>query len=121
MIEILWRNWRGHGYPHIIIAFVGGLALATIGLLNERKQMSLLLQGLIGCAIITILELIIGVILHNYFNMKLWDYSGMFLSYKGYTSFVFSVAWFFASILSVFVDDVIRHYVFGQPFKKYKL
>jgi len=73
IIEDIWRTWRGHGDTHWFMFVFGGLMLVLIGLLNEHKSYNppIWLQGIYGGAIITLIELISGIILHKCFDLRL--------------------------------------------------
>ena len=102
---------------------MGGLAVVIIDKINDRISwdMDLLLQGLIGCAIITFMELVVGVFA-NICNYPMWDYSNLPLNYRGIICVPFSCAWFVLAIVAVFTADAINYYVFGdEPVPYYRI
>ncbi len=123
LIEDIWRTMRNHGDTHWFMFVFGGLMLVLIGLLNEHKSFNppIWLQGVFGGIIITGSELLSGVVLHKCFNMRLWDYTGMFMNYKGYIQIQFSLGWILISVAAIFLDDFIRWSLFHEPFPQYKL
>lgn len=110
-IEVLFR---GYSYP--LMGLCGGLAFILIDKINDKISwdIDILLQGLIGSAIITLFELIIGEIsLRGYLPM-MWDYSNLPLNYKGIICLPFGLIWIGISIVAVFLADAINYYFLGE-------
>lgn len=110
-------GFRGHS--HWTMFLLGGLCFILIGGLNNYIpwEMSLIKQGLIGALIVTSLEFIFGLIFNLYFNLGIWDYSNMPFNILGQICLPFSIAWFFLSLVAIFVDDWLRYILFkeGKP------
>lgn len=88
-----------------------------LGELNEgllEWDTPLILQGIIGSAIVTGAELATGMILNVWLGLGVWDYSGMPLNYKGQICLPFSILWIFVSIAAVVLDDWLRYWLFGR-------
>lgn len=118
-IELLWR-----GYSHWTMAVVGGAALIIIGLLNEGllpAKFGILPQALVGSIIITMVELIVGIILNIWLHLGIWDYSHMWGNFLGQICPLFSFFWVLLSIVAIFVDDLMRHWFFGEPTPTYAI
>lgn len=45
----------------------------------------------------------------------MWDYSNVPLNFDGVICLPFSIAWFFLSILAIFLADAINYYVLDEP------
>ena len=58
-----------------------------------ESNYKLLLIVVVSTIILTILELITGIVMLKLFNVKLWDYSDEKLNYKGLICLKFSLAW----------------------------
>jgi len=102
LIEIAYR-----GYSHPLMFVLGGISLILVGLLNERKKPpSIVLQMIEGGLIITILELITGLL----FNMdyEIWDYRNIPLNFKGQICLPFSIIWCILSYIAIKLDNKIR-------------
>lgn len=112
-IEILFR-----GYTYLLMGLVGGLAFLLIGQINTKRNIGLLWQGLIGSAIVTFLELTVGSTLLTK-GIRMWDYSGQWLNYKGLICPLFSLFWLFLSIAAAVLDDTLRHLLFGEAKREY--
>ena len=97
------------GYSHYSMFIVGGLCFLIIGSLNEwnKKDMSLVKQGIIGAIIITTIEFITGCIVNLWLGLDVWDYSDMPFNVLGQICLPFTVLWFFASLICVFVNDFL--------------
>lgn len=118
IIEILYR-----GYSHFSMFILGGILFLEIGILNELcdNKTSLLLQGIIGSFLITVSELITGLILNVWLNLNIWDYSDLPFNILGQISLPYSIIWIFISIVAVILDDILRHRLFGEIRPYYKL
>ncbi len=116
-IEILWR-----GRTHWTMGIVGGLCFVLIGLINEvfTFEMYMLVQAIIGAAIVTIIEYISGMIINVHFNLGVWDYSNLPFNIHGQVCLLFSILWVFLSILAIYIDDVLRNKLFKEPMHRYK-
>jgi uncharacterized membrane protein len=110
-IELLYR-----GYSDISMFFVGGLCFVIVGLLNEKYpwEMPLISQQFISAIAVTIIEFISGVILNLVLKLDVWDYSHTPYNLLGQICLLFTVLWFFLSLLGIFVDDFIRWKLFGE-------
>lgn len=106
-------------HSHWTMFLLGGLCFILIGGLNNYIpwEMSLIKQGLIGALIVTSLEFIFGLIFNLYFNLGIWDYSNMPFNILGQICLPFSIAWFFLSLVAIFIDDWLRYILFkeGKP------
>ncbi|MBZ2175323.1 putative ABC transporter permease [Schnuerera sp. xch1] len=117
-IEILWR-----GYSHITMFILGGLCFILIGLINEHyftSKISLLIQQTISCLIITILELIFGLILNVWLGLDIWNYSNLEFNFMGQICLTYSILWFFLSLPAIIFDDYLRYWLFGEEKSHYK-
>lgn len=117
-IELLWRSKTS-----ISMGIVAGIAFISIGLLNEILNWndSFWLQCLCGCLLITVLELISGTILNIWLGLNIWDYSDRWGNYCGQICPLFSFFWFLLSGVAIILDDGLRHLLFNEEIKKYKL
>lgn len=110
-IETLWR-----GYSFRIMGLCGGLAIFILDKINDKISwdIDILLQGLLGSKLITLMELVIGELsLHNILP-KMWDYSNVPLNYKGIICIPFSLLWILLSIFAIIVADTINYYFFDE-------
>lgn len=111
IIEVLFR-----GYTFFTMGLTGGIAFLIIDQINNKISwdLDILLQGILGSTVVTLLELIIGTycIYNNLPSM--WDYSSMPLNYHGVICLPFSIAWIFISIFGILVADLINYYIFGE-------
>ena len=117
-IEILYR-----GHTHWTMGILGGACFVLIGLINEilSWETPLLVQGLIGSLIITVLEFISGVILNIWLGLGIWDYSQMPFNLLGQICLPFTIAWFFLAIVAIILDDCLRYWLFKEEKPRYRL
>lgn len=114
-------GFRGHS--HWTMFLLGGLCFILIGGLNNYIpwEMSIIKQGIIGALIVTSLEFIFGLVLNLYLNLGIWDYSNMPFNILGQICLPFSIAWFFLSLVAIFVDDWLRYILFKEEKPHYHL
>ena len=104
VIEILWR-----GHTHWSMGVLGGMCFVFIGLLDEWfEHPPLLLQMVQGAAIVTMLELITGIIVNMHLGWDVWDYSDMPGNFMGQVCPQFSVAWFFLSVAAIKLENALH-------------
>ena len=116
-IEITYR-----GYSHFSMIIVGGLCFTLIGSINEfsTKNIPLLLQMLISVVLIDIVELISGIIINKILLLNVWDYSQLRFNFLGQISLNSSIAWFFLSLIAIYIDDLLRYKIYKEKMPKYK-
>ena len=116
-IEILYR-----GYSHFSMIIVGGLCFVLIGSINEfsDKDIPLVLQMLISVLIVDTLELISGIIINKVLLLNVWDYSNLRFNLLGQISLRSSIAWFFLSLLAIYMDDLLRYAIYKEKLPNYR-
>ncbi|WP_455539920.1 putative ABC transporter permease [Terrisporobacter sp.] len=116
-MEIFYR-----GYSHFSMIIVGGICFILIGAINEfsHKEISLLLQMIISVLIIDTIELVSGIIINKILLLNVWDYSNLRFNLLGQISLRSSIAWFFLSLLAIYMDDLLRRAIFHEQIPKYK-
>ena len=115
-IEVLFRALQYYedfgpaliGYSSLWMFLVGGLSALLVGLINENFKMPLILECLLGGLIITLIELISGLILNKWLGFYLWDYTDMPLNIEGQVSLLFSMFWCMLVPCIHFLDDLLR-------------
>ena len=117
-IEVLFR-----GYSHWTMLLLSGIIFVIIGLLNEyfTWDYSIIKQACIGSIISTILEFITGIIVNIILKWNIWNYSNMFGNILGQICPLFTVLWFFISIIAIILDDLIRWKFFNEEKPHYVL
>ncbi len=118
LIEMAWR-----GHSHWTMAVLGGVCFVLIGDINEfiPWNMPLVLQGAIGSGIVTLLELVSGIILNLWLGLGIWDYSNMPFNFLGQICLPFSLLWVALSVVAVILDDWLRYWLFGEDRPTYTL
>ncbi len=118
-VELLFR-----GYTFFSMFIVGGLCFLLIGLINEfilTVHMPLIEQMFIASILVTCLEYVSGVILNIWLNFGIWDYSNMPYNLHGQICLLFSVGWFFLSVVGIVLDDYTRHFLYKENRPDYSL
>ena len=118
LLELVLR-----GRSHWTMFLLGGLCFVLIGLINEviPWETPLLLQGVIGSAIVTALEFATGCIVNLWLGWGVWDYSNLPFNLLGQICLPFSLLWVVVSIAAVVLDDWLRYRWFGEDKPHYTL
>ena len=94
-LEWLWRGWS-----HISMFFAGGVCFLLLGKLNAvRPRLNLPLRGIVGAGIITMVELIAGLICNRSYGV--WDYRHLPLNFHGQICLPFFLLWIPISLLAM--------------------
>lgn len=106
--------YRGYSYP--LMGVCGGIAIVLLDQINNKISwdVDILLQGVIGSLIITFFEFIIGNLFLKGYLPVMWDYSNLWMNYKGIICLPFSLAWIGLSIVAVIIADAINYYMLGD-------
>lgn len=119
IIELIYRQ-----KTYYLMILCGAIAVILLDKINDyiSWDMDILLQGCIGSLIITGMEFIIGNLYLMGIVPKMWDYSNVWLNYKGIICLPFSLIWILLSICAILLADTINYYVFHElPVPYYKL
>lgn len=118
LIELAWR-----GYSHISMFILGALCFVLLGGINEflSWELGFVWQMLIGAGIVTILELIVGIVVNVWLGLEVWDYSNLPFNFMGQICLPFSFAWTLLSGVAIVVDDCLRYWLFGEEKPHYKI
>lgn len=119
IIEILWR-----GYSYFSMFVLGGLCFVVIGFIRQYfslQEKNIFIQLIISSAIITILELIFGLILNIKLKLDIWDYSSLRFNFIGQISLLYTALWIFLSIPLIISYDFIKWWLFREEKPVYKI
>ena len=95
ILELLWRG-RSHGSMFLL----GGLCFLLIGTIDRfLKHIPLSLRLLLSAGVITVLELLTGLLVNR--DFRIWDYRRMPLQYRGQICLVYSLLWIPVSLLGL--------------------
>ena len=118
LIELAWR-----GYSHISMFILGAFCFVLLGGINEFLpwELGFVWQMLIGAGIVTILELIVGIVVNVWLGLEVWDYSNLPFNFMGQICLPFSFAWTLLSGVAIVVDDYLRYWLFDEEKPHYKI
>lgn len=106
------------GSSSLWMLLVGGLCGSVLGLLNEAccslKDWPRFLLVLFGALLVTLIELASGCVLNLWWGLDLWDYSKSPFNFLGQINLMHSCLWVLLTPTAFWLDDAIRHYVFGE-------
>lgn len=118
LIELGFR-----GKSHWSMFLLGGFCFIQLGLINEFLpwKMPIELQAVLGAILITINELIVGLIVNLGYGLNVWDYTNMPFNIMGQVCIPFTIIWFFIAIVGIVVDDILRFYLWDEESPEYYL
>ena len=95
MLELIWR-----GETHVLMSLAGGVCLLAIYAISRLpRRLTLPAKALFGAAVITSVELAIGLVANRGLGMDIWDYSHLPLNFMGQICLLFSVVWFLLCLM----------------------
>lgn len=106
------------GYSHISMFLLGGVCFSVVGKMGEfilkqriamRYRLALIMLS--ASCIITVLELITGIIVNKYMDLLVWDYSSMQFNYMGQICLLYSLLWALLGLPCVFLYSIINRFV----------
>lgn len=102
LLEIAFR-----GNTHWTMGILGGICFICIGIVNNSFGFSLPIQMVLDALIITLLELISGIILNMGLHWNIWDYSQLPFNILGQVCLPFSLLWFCLSLPAIYLNKWI--------------
>ncbi len=93
LIEVVAR-----GYTHWTMALTGGTVMVLLNLINQTRELHILIKCLLGAVVITSLEFCVGMVSNVVLGWNVWDYSDKPLNVWGQICPQFTLVWFFLSI-----------------------
>lgn len=96
---------------------VGGICCSLVGRLNEQPlffERKMWQQCLTGTLITLVIEFLSGMFFNVYLNLNIWDYSNTKWNLHGQICPQFGAIWFALMPLCIYVDDYMRHKLFGE-------
>ena len=118
LMEYLFR-----GYSHWSMFLTGGVCGILLDLINEVLDWDTPIwkQMLLGGAMITAVEFVVGEILTRGFGLVVWDYSNLPLNIDGVICLAFSLIWCMISPVGIILGDYLRYWLFGEEKPRYVL
>ena len=97
LIEVLWR-----GHTHWSMLTAGGLSFLGLSRIERTMRgMSLIKKALLGCALITGIEYIFGLIFNVILKKNVWNYSQMPMNIGGQVCALYSFFWLIISFVFI--------------------
>lgn len=79
-----------------------------------RWHRPLWLRALAGAGIITVVELVVGLVVNRWLGWSVWDYSALPLNLWGQITPIYSSLWFLLCLGAAGVCRGLRRWVFGR-------
>ncbi len=96
------------GYTHWSMALAGGTVLVLFTIINQSRNIPLLIRCLLGMVIITSIEFGIGMLVNVAAGWDVWDYSDKPFNVMGQICPQFSAVWFLVSIPAFWLSSFIE-------------
>jgi len=104
ILELCWR-----GYTHWTMELAGGICLLMIYLIEDKLPKSpIFIKCILSAAVITLTELIIGIIFNILLKWEIWNYSDMPYNLFGQICLEYIILWFLLSIPVLFLCKAVR-------------
>jgi uncharacterized membrane protein len=118
ILELVWR-----GRSHWTMFMLGGLCFVALGLINEVLpwDMPLWQQVLVGAAIVTVLEFVIGCVVNIWLGWLVWDYSGLPGNILGQICPQYCLLWLPVSLAGIVLDDWLRYWWWDEERPQYNI
>lgn len=98
LIEIIVRS-----HTHWTMFLTGGTVFCALYFVNlSLKTRSFVLRGIIGAAIITSAEFLVGIVANLIFHLNIWDYSSRPGNILGQICPQFCFCWFLLSVSAAY-------------------
>ena len=99
------------GYTHWSMALAGGTVLVLFTLINQSRNIPILMKALLGMIIITSIEFGTGMLVNVAAGWNVWDYSDKPFNLMGQICPRFSAVWFLVSIPAFWLSSFIEKQV----------
>jgi len=110
-------RWSLCGWTSLWMFLLGGLCGVIIGSLNNShiyNRLGMWQQVLIGGTLITLVELLSGIVFNLYLNLNLWDYSQFKYNFLGQICLENCILWYLISVVLIWFDDVLSFYFYNE-------
>lgn len=108
--------WRGHSHPSMFL--LGSICFFLLGVMGRHpftRTLGLFWQSLLGAGIITLLELLTGLIVNRGMRLDVWDYSNLPFNLMGQICLPYFLLWIPVAALAIFVNHGLRLLLLHQP------
>ncbi len=111
MLELFVR-----GRTHWTMLITGGIAMIFLMLINQSKQIDIVIRALIGAFLITSFEFCVGSVVNVSLGMNIWSYSGIPMNVLGQICPKYSALWFILCIPAFCLCDAVEMLVSSKRY-----
>ena len=105
VLEFIWRGWS-----HFSMFLAGGVCFLLLGKLElTQPRLPLPLRGLAGAGIITMVELLAGLIVNQ--NYGVWDYRHLPVNFHGQICLRFFLLWIPVSLGAMWLYKTLQKHL----------
>lgn len=107
LLELIWR-----GRTHYSMLVTGGLCFFIIYyVFLHCADKGILFKCLTGMIIITVTELLVGILVNKMLLLNVWDYSMLKYNFMGQICLLYSVLWFLLGIPLSYLVPLIHRFL----------
>jgi len=109
------KNYSLVGWTSLWMIPIGGVTAWILGMLNEiplTRTWKLWQISLLGMVLIFLVEFLSGLLCNKLLQMAIWEYKTFDI--LGQISLTFALPWFLLVPFILWLDDLIRFYMFGE-------
>lgn len=107
-LELLWR-----GYTHWTMLLTGGLCFSLIYLTATRLICPLWQKWVLCAAVVTTVELLVGILVNRVLGWGVWDYSSLPFNLGGQICLRYSLYWLCLAVPAVALCRWLRQLLFA--------
>lgn len=124
LLEVIYKTLTGHpehiSWTMLVVAIILTIPIERCG--DELPwECPIWLQALACSALVTVVELISGLIINIWMDMNVWDYSALPFNLWGQICLPFSIVWYILCLVFIPVFDFLRYAVEGGDKPTYRI
>ena len=124
-VEWVYKTFigAGEGRTHWSMFLLAAILSLPLDQINEHMSWDtpIWLQMLMGGAGITIAELIAGLVLNVWLDLRIWDYTLLPWNFMGQISIQYSVLWVLLAGVGIVIFDILRWLLFREEIPRYSM
>lgn len=103
-LEIVWR-----GYTHVTMCFAGGICSFFMFYIIKNSGGNIFFKSFLCAGVITVVELIFGILFNIVLKMNVWDYSDKPFNFMGQICLSYFFIWYFLSLFLNWFYTIVRN------------
>lgn len=124
LIEVAYKTAAGHpeniSWTMLVVAIILTIPVERCGC-ELPWECPIWLQAFVCAVLVTVVELISGIVINLWLGMGVWDYSNLPFNFLGQICLPFSIAWYVLCLAFIPVFDFLRYAVEGGDKPTYRI